>query len=139
MKFRILTSALIALTAFCSSSAPSGASSAPLTTTTFRIPGPARVALWYEPLTHVSRAVWATFTCIIQHESRSTWSHPNLSDNNRYGSSGIFQIEQSTWAAHVPVNFPKVWRASPFQQAVGAFAIWRADGFEPWMSDGCVG
>jgi hypothetical protein len=82
----------------------------------------------------------ATFRCIIQAESRSTFEHPNLGDNNAYGSSGIFQIEQGTWApwaALVGLHM-KVWQATPYQQALGAVSIYRHDGFSPWRFDGCV-
>ena len=93
---------------------------------------------WYDPIRlHVSPPAWHTFTCIIYAESRSTWAHPNLGDNNRYGSSGIFQFENSTWLARSGFRFP-VWQATPRQQAIGALRLERADGFGPWKSDGCV-
>ena len=91
------------------------------------------------PLWHTAqRAEWA---CVMLHESHSTFAHLNLSDNNRYGSSGIFQIEQSTWQAHqraagVPLSV-HVWQATPLQQEKVAYAIWRADGWGPWSADGC--
>jgi hypothetical protein len=92
---------------------------------------------WFSPLAHVGVNAWRTFTCVIRRESNSTWSHPNLGDNNRYGSSGVFQIEDATWLARSGFRF-HVWQASPYQQAVGAFNLWRADGFAPWVSDGCI-
>jgi hypothetical protein len=90
----------------------------------------------------------AHFACILKAESRSTWTHLNLGDNNRYGSSGIFQIEQPTFAAHqraggVPLRTTAghtihVWQASPYQQELVAIAIWKADGFSQWDPfDGC--
>ena len=93
---------------------------------------------WYEPLkANLPSSAWKTFTCIIYTESRSTWTHPNLGDNNRYGNSGIFQIEPGTWNAHVGPHMPDVWRANPREQAIGALNIWKADQFHPW-ADGCA-
>ncbi len=94
---------------------------------------------WFQPLLGLPRSVVRTFRCVIAHESRSTFVHPNLGDNNRWGSSGIFQIEEITWrahqlAAHVPLSV-QVWQATPLQQARVAVAIWRADGFQPWSAD----
>ena len=96
---------------------------------------------WFEPIVRLPLSTVRTFQCVIHHESTSTFAHPNLGDNNRYGSSGIFQIEQGTWAAHqaaahVPYSI-HVWQASPYQQSLVAVAIWRADGFWPWHYDGC--
>jgi len=95
---------------------------------------------WYAPLSGLPHQ--STWRCILHAESRSTFIHPNLGDNNPNGSSGVFQIEQATWAAHqlaarVPARV-HVWQASLYQQARVAAAIWRADGFSPWRSDGCV-
>ena len=93
------------------------------------------IALLPQPVRHV-------FACIMWRESRSTFQHLNLRDNNRYGSSGIFQIVQGTWAAHqlaagVPLKV-HVWQATAYQQELVAIDIWRADGFGPWSaSDGC--
>lgn len=88
------------------------------------------------------KPVIASFRCIIWAESRSTFEHPNLGDNNPYGSSGIFQIEQITWAAHQAVagvaRSIHVWQATAYEQARVAAAIWRADGLAPWASDGCT-
>ena len=90
------------------------------------------------PILALPAAVQRVFACIMWHESRSTLTHPNLGDNNAYGSSGIFQIEQGTWAAHqssagVPLRI-HVWQATPLQQAKVAVAIWKADGFYPWTT-----
>jgi hypothetical protein len=94
---------------------------------------------WFQPIAQLPRSTFRTFACVIWHESRSTFTHPNLRDNNGYGSSGIFQIEQGTWAAHqlaagVPLRV-HVWQASESQQASVAAAIDRADGFGPWSAD----
>jgi hypothetical protein len=81
-------------------------------------------------------------------ESRSTFSNLNLGDNNRNGSSGIFQMEQPTFAAHqqaagVPIRTTAghtihVWQASPYQQELVAIAIEKVDGFSQWDPfDGC--
>ena len=78
------------------------------------------------------RDVRARFACIMWHESRSTFATLNLGDNSRYGSSGIFQIEPILWNARSGFHFP-VWKATPYQQELGAIHIWRIDGFEPWQ------
>lgn len=88
---------------------------------------------WYFAIEHAGPAIFKKFTCIIHYESRSTWAHPNLGDNSRYGSSGIFQIEDSTWLARSGFHF-HVWQASPRQQAIGALRLEQADGFGPWTT-----
>jgi hypothetical protein len=88
---------------------------------------------WYYAIQHAGPVIFARFTCIIWRESRSTWAHPNLGDNNRYGSSGIFQFEDSTWLRRSGFKF-HVWLASPRQQAIGALNLERADGFGPWTT-----
>jgi hypothetical protein len=111
------------------------------TTTTWKLNGPAGGP---NPIMNLPVAAIETFTCIIWAESRSTWAHLNLKDNDaRPGaSSGIFQIEQATWAAHqaaahVPARI-HVWQATPHEQELVAAAIWRADGFGQWTRyDGC--
>jgi hypothetical protein len=79
-------------------------------------------------------------TCVMWHESRSTVLKPNLRDNNADGgSSGVFQIEEATWARWAPlvgVHVP-VWRANYVQQQLVAIEIWRHDSFSPWRDDGC--
>jgi hypothetical protein len=83
------------------------------------------------------KSVRAHFACIMYRESRSTFAHLNLGDNNRYGSSGIFQIEPILWNARSGFHVP-VWKATPYQQELGAIQIWRVDGFSPWHAfDGC--
>lgn len=92
------------------------------------------------PIISLPVSVRSVFACIMWHESRSTFNHMNLGDNNRYGSSGIFQIEQTTWArwaAPLGIKVP-VWRATPYEQELVAVNIWRHDGFGPWSNDGCV-
>jgi hypothetical protein len=91
---------------------------------------------FWGPMLALPRSARASFSCILWHESRSTFQHLNLGDNNRYGSSGIFQIEQQLWAARSGFRVP-VWKATPYQQELGAIRIWRVDGFHPWYSDGC--
>ena len=95
-------------------------------------PGP----LWHEP--PALRRVWS---CILWHESRSTFARVNLSDNSRYGSSGIFQMTPvlwNRWAPLVGVRVP-VWRATPAQQERVAYEVQTRDGgFWPWKGDGCV-
>ena len=92
------------------------------------------------PLTRLPPKVRSVFACILWAESRSTFAHLNLSDNNRYGQSGIFQIAPITWnrwAPTVGIRVP-VWRATPLQQELVAVKIWRVDSFFPWHGDGCV-
>lgn len=93
---------------------------------------------WILKLSPANQAKWK---CILWHESRSTLTSLNLMDNNRYGSSGIFQMMQGTFAAHqMAVHLPyrvHVWEASPVQQFAVARAVWLADGFQPWGGDGC--
>lgn len=93
---------------------------------------------WILRLSPANQAKWE---CILWHESRSTLSSLNLMDNNRYGSSGIFQMEQGTFAAHqLAVHLPyrvHVWEATPVQQFAVARAVWLADGYSPWYGDGC--
>jgi hypothetical protein len=91
---------------------------------------------FWGPMLALPKPVRATFACIMWRESRSTFAHLNLGDNNRYGSSGIFQIEEATWLARSGFHIP-VWTASPYQQELGAINLWRADGFAPWHGDGC--
>ena len=88
---------------------------------------------WYYSIQHAGPVIFHKFTCIIFHESRSTWSHPNLGDNSKVGSSGIFQFEDSTWLARSGFHF-HVWLASPRQQAIGALRLEQADGFGPWTT-----
>jgi len=100
----------------------------------------AKIASGFQPVMELPSPQIQTFRCIIYAESRSTFTRPNLGDNSRYGSSGIFQIEEATWAFWGPlvgVRGP-VWQATPYQQALVAVEIYRHDGFGPWMSDGCV-
>jgi len=101
---------------------------------------------WYEPLLRNDRAEWATWTCVIRAESRSTWTHPNLGDNRTPAmgpNSGIFQIQDPTFHAHFGVKTLHVWQATPRQQAIAAMNIRWADhddglnGFGPWKGDGC--
>ena len=102
--------------------------------------GSAAGAVQRNPIALLPAKVKAVFACIMWAESRSTFSHLNLKDNNRYGQSGIFQIAPITWnrwAPTVGVHAP-VWRATPFQQETVAVKIWRVDGWWPWHGDGCV-
>ena len=89
------------------------------------------------PMNRIAPALQRMFTCIILHESTSTWRHPNLGDNNRYGSSGVFQIEDSTWLAWAPKGglHMHVWQATFRQQMRGAIEIYRHDGWQPWSAD----
>jgi len=100
------------------------------------------VTTWVQPILSLPKWTLPVWTCILHNESRSTFLHPNLGDNNPYGSSGIFQIEQVTWAAHqLAAGVPKrihVWQATALEQAKVAVAIFKADGFSPWYSDGCA-
>lgn len=96
---------------------------------------------WFQPIMVLPTSAIQTFRCVIYAESRSTFTHPNLGDNNANGSSGIFQMTPilwNAWAPKVGVHVP-VWRASPYQQALVAAEVWRVDRFSPWTRyDGCV-
>ena len=103
---------------------------------------------FWKPMLALPAPVRAHFACVLWRESRSTFTALNLGDNNRFGSSGIFQIEQGTFAAYqraagVPLRTRAgrtihVWQASPYQQELVAIAIEKADGFSPWDAfDGC--
>jgi hypothetical protein len=89
---------------------------------------------------NLPKSTLPTWRCIMWHESRSTFLHPNLGDNNPYGSSGIFQmmpILWNAWAPKVGIRVP-VWRATPYQQALVAAEVWKVDRFSPWTNfDGC--
>jgi hypothetical protein len=83
---------------------------------------------------------------VIHAESRSTWAHPNLHDDDPAASnSGIFQIQDATFHAHFGVKTLHIWQASPRQQAIAAINIRWADhddglnGFGAWAGDGCFG
>jgi hypothetical protein len=103
---------------------------------------------FWNPMLKLPASVRARFACVMNAESHSTWTWLNLGDDNRNGSSGIFQIEQSTFlayqsAAGVPLRTKAgkqihVWQASAYQQELVAIAIYKADGFGPWTRyDGC--
>lgn len=103
---------------------------------------------FWNPMLALPAVDRAHFACILKAESRSTWTWLNRGDNNRYGSSGIFQMEQPTFAAYqsaagVPIRTTAghtihVWQASPYQQELVAIAIFKADGFSQWDPyDGC--
>ena len=97
---------------------------------------------FWGPVLSLPAGLRAHVPCIMMRESHSTYLHLNLGDNNRYGSSGIFQMEQATFAAHqsaagVPLSV-HVWEASPFQQELVFVEILRVDGTGPWARyDGC--
>lgn len=102
--------------------------------------GTAAGAAVRNPIALLPIKVRSVFACIMWAESRSTFARLNLTDNNRYGQSGIFQIAPITWnrwAPTVGIHVP-VWRATPYQQEVVAVKIWRVDGFTPWHGDGCM-
>lgn len=91
------------------------------------------------PIAHIAPHLQRIFTCIIWRESRSTWSHPNVLDVSRYGSSGIFQMEPvlwNRWSSKAGVRSP-LWRATVLEQEQVAVEVYRHDGFSPWK-DGCA-
>ena len=92
------------------------------------------------PMDLVSPSIVRVFTCVIHHESTSTWAHPNLRDNRSDGSSsGVFQIQDALWREWTPlVGFHMhVWQATYRQQVIGALVIYKHDGWVPWWHDGC--
>lgn len=90
------------------------------------------------PISRIAPALQKIFTCVIWHESTSSWRHLNLNDNRSDGSSsGIFQITEGTWKAWAPkvgINVP-IWKATPLQQEQGAIEIYKHDGWVPWKAD----
>ena len=105
-------------------------------------PASAGTHRFWAPVLSLPTSLRAHVPCIMMRESRSTYQHLNLGDNNRNGSSGIFQMEQATFAAHqsaagVPLSV-HVWEATPFQQELVFVEILRVDGTGPWARyDGC--
>ena len=89
------------------------------------------------PLSPLLKADGPIVRCIMWRESRSTPEHLNLRDNRTYGSSGIFQFEDSTFMAYSPWKV-HVWQATPYQQEVVFALVVHRDGFSPWTRyDGC--
>ena len=69
---------------------------------------------WYQPLLALPHADLLRVECVIQRESRSTFAHPNLGDNNgNPGQSGIFQMNnqpRGIWDIYVmPVLHVLIW------------------------------
>ena len=98
---------------------------------------------WYAPLLKLPHADLLRAQCIIYRESRSTFAHPNLGDDNgNPGQSGIFQMSNATngvWDLYaLPVLHVVIWKATAYQQALGFMLVWKVDKFGPWHSfDGC--
>jgi hypothetical protein len=93
---------------------------------------------WYYPLLKLGPSVYHRFEfCVLPGQSRSTFTHPNLGDNSKYGSSGVFQMEPILWNAWAPLAGVHVviWRATLYQQALVAATVYKHDGFTPWK--GC--
>jgi hypothetical protein len=92
---------------------------------------------WFEPIAKLPKAAFRHFACIIRIESRSTFQKPNLGDNSRHGSSGVFQIEPVLWGRWAPLAgvHVQVWQASLYQQAEVAATIYKYDGFSPWREN----
>jgi hypothetical protein len=66
--------------------------------------------------------------CIHRHESFD-WHRTTDWLGNASRDRGGMQIDVGTWVAHAPRNFPREpAAASPHEQLVVAFRIWRANG-----------
>ena len=98
---------------------------------------------WFQPLLELPRTDLTRAECVMHEESHSTFTHPNLGDDNANpGQSGIFQMSNTVggvWDHYVlPVLHVLIWKASAYQQAEGFVIVVRVDGFEPWHQyDGC--
>ena len=95
---------------------------------------------WFSPLLKLPKSDLPAVACVLEHESRSTFAHPNLGDDNgNPGDSGLFQIDNTpkgVWARWVlPKLHVLVWKASAFQQAEGFVLIFQHDGWGPWSAD----
>ena len=110
---------------------------------------------WFQPIAQLPKPVFRHFGCILWHESRSTYSHPNLKDVSAYGSTGLFQVEGILWdrwawvagvgrktgswylgtSSNAAVTIP-AYKATPYQQAEVIATIWKYDKFGPW-TDKC--
>jgi hypothetical protein len=97
----------------------------------------AHIHRWFQPIAQLPKTAFRHFACIIYVESRSTFLRPNLGDNSRYGSSGIFQIEPILWNRWAPLGgvHVQVWQATPYEQAQVAATIYKYDGFSPWREN----
>jgi hypothetical protein len=77
-------------------------------------------------------AIWS---CIIAHESGGDPTAVNPSS----GDSGLFQFNDGTWAANGGSAYgPKAMDATPAEQWQIAEATQAADGWSPWVGDGCT-
>lgn len=107
----------------------------PVATTTSTTTIPAKwYHPWYYPILLLGPRVWHRFECVIWVQSRSTFAKPNIGDNTRHGSSGIYQIEPVLWDRWAPLAHVRVpvWLATPLQQSLVAAVIYEHDGFSPW-------
>ena len=126
-------------------SAGTVASTSPMATPTHII----TVPHWYAPIFKLGSQARTFFACVLYHESRSTWIHPNTHDGDPVypGQYGLFQFvwpsSNNVWDAYIyPVLHVEPRYASAYQQAEGAAILWKMGIGEvenTWSnSDGCV-
>jgi hypothetical protein len=103
---------------------------------------------WYSPIFALGPQAKDFFTCVLQRESRSTWTTPDTHDGDPAypGQYGLFQFvwpsKNNAWDAYIfPVLHVEPRYASAYQQAEGAAILWRLGPGEvehTWtVSDGC--
>ena len=117
-------------------------------------------APWYAPVKALPDQ--PIIVCILHHESRSTYAHPNLGDNNDPYQYGVFQYDTIlwnywSWQAGVGRKAPGWFRGStalhavtiaayqstlPQQAKVFAYIVrhdgtWPWTGHNGWAGDGC--
>jgi Transglycosylase-like domain len=77
-------------------------------------------------------AIWS---CIISHESGGDPTAVNPSS----GDGGLFQFNVNTWLSNGGGQYaPNAQSATPAQQWAIAIATQAADGWSPWIGDGCT-
>jgi len=141
----VLAASLFASIGFVASSQASGATARPH---------------WYAPV--MALPDQPVIVCILHNESRSTYAHPNLGDNNDPYQYGVFQYDTIlwnywSWQAGVGRKAPGWFRGStalhavtiaayqstlPQQAKVFAYIVrhdgtWPWTGHNGWAGDGC--
>lgn len=82
-----------------------------------------------------AEAPGAIWSCIIGHESGGDPTAVNSSS----GASGLYQFETGTWQANGGGQYaPTAAQATPAEQTQIAEQTQAADGWSPWIGDGCT-
>jgi hypothetical protein len=119
------------------------------TTSTTHVVPVSALPKWYAPIFALGPRAKAFFTCVINVESRSTWTKPNTHDGDPAypGQYGLYQFtwpsQNNAWDAYV---YPKLHieprYASAYEQSEGAAILWKLGPGEvenTWShSDHCV-